>query len=70
MLDVPDNADRLLVYAGLTGRGNIWVDSLTLQAAGKDEAGQLGERIDSNIVPQNYPVPQVRPSPVRSGPTN
>ena len=63
VLDVPDNADKLLVYAGFTGVGTIWVDGLALQAAEKDVPVSWSERIDSNIVPQNYPVPQVRPSP-------
>lgn len=39
ILDVPDNATDLVVMAGLTGRGRIWLDDLRLLPVG--DAGAL-----------------------------
>jgi hypothetical protein len=36
VLQVPDNASYLFVYAGFTGAGEFWLEGLTLEAAAPD----------------------------------
>ena len=45
VLDVPDNATALIVDAGLTGNGTVWLDGGTLQAADRALAVSWSERI-------------------------
>jgi hypothetical protein len=47
VLDVPDDATELLLFAGLTGKGEISVDKVTVQAAGTDAPLTWTERIDN-----------------------
>ena len=75
VLDVPDDATDLILIAGLTGSGRIWLDGFSMQAADRDAPLSWSER----LAPQTHtswdnpigylpPVgdPQAEPGPVRA----
>jgi hypothetical protein len=45
VMDVPDNATSLFLYAGLTGKGTVWVDDITLDAVDTGVALTPTERV-------------------------
>lgn len=52
VLDVPANATDLTLTVGLTGKGRIWIDTVTLEPAGADMA--LTEKLRSWNAPAPY----------------
>ena len=65
VLDVPVNATAFSVHAGLTGKGTIWLDDVSLRAADRDMPVSWSERVDNSYGggSELYPMPMILPGP-------